>query len=91
MESLGRLSTVWRRWLHPAKCPGADGTTERAWVASLLTLFGFVLLESLTSFKIGAYGWIVAWSCVSLIQALYRVAFVVVVKSVAVVKSIANR
>jgi hypothetical protein len=60
------------------------------WVASLLTLFGFVLLESLTSFKMGVYGWIVAWSCVSLIQALYLVTLVVVVKSVSVVKPIAN-
>lgn len=57
------------------------------WVASLLTLFGFVLMESLTSFKIGAYGWIVAWICVSLIQAIYLATIVIVVKSVNVSKS----
>jgi hypothetical protein len=61
------------------------------WVASLLALFGFVLMESLTNFKIGVYGWIVAWGCVSLIQAIFLVTLVTVVKSVNNAKSIADR
>jgi hypothetical protein len=61
------------------------------WVASLLTLFGFVLMESLTSFKIGAYGWIVAWVCVSLIQAIFLATLVIVVKSVNISKSSGDR
>lgn len=53
------------------------------WVASLLTLFGFALLESLTSLKIGIYGWVLAWICVSLIQAIFLASLVMIVKSIA--------
>jgi hypothetical protein len=61
------------------------------WVASLLTLFGFVLMESLTSFKIGAYGWIFAWVCVSLVQTIFLATVVIVVKSVNISKSSGDR